>query len=431
VESPINQQENKYIEALVPRSLVGNCNQVLSAPVTAEGLCPVRIRVEYGRIVYLEGISHSSPSSLKLLLPRLAEPHAHLDKAFTWSEAPNLRGEYQTALAANLAEKKNRTFESVYFRAEKALLLALKNGLRAVRSHVDSCGQKSCQSWEALLRLKKRWRSLIELQLVALAPLESWGTEHGKLFARDVAKSGGLLGGVLVPPFDRKLSRALLLQILTLAEELGCGIDLHIDESHIEPAAGLKQLIQVLEQFDIHVPITCSHSSSMGLLPPSELRYLAERLAYYRVKVVVLPLTNFWLLGRGKRRTPVERPLAPILQLQQAGVIVGVGGDNVQDPWFPGGNFDPISLMSYAMPLAQLVPWQRIGLSPFTTAASALMDLSWDGTIQIDSPADFVLLEANSWSEALSTPPFRKVMVNGKWLDEKSIPLHKTTDNLT
>jgi len=66
--------------------------------------------------------------------------------------------------------------------------------------------------------------------------------------------------------------------------------------------------------------------------------------------------------------------------------------------------------------LAHLAPWQRLGLAPFTTAAARVMNLSWDGTLQPGSPANLLLLEAGSWSEALAAPPRRKVIIDGNWL---------------
>ena len=129
---------------------------------------------------------------------------------------------------------------------------------------------------------------------------------------------------------------------------------------------------------------------------------------------------------RQSRRISGKRPFAPIAELQQAGVTVAIGGDNVQDPWFPAGNFDPVSLMSITMSIAQLAPWQRLGLAPFTTSASALMELEWDGMIQIGGPADFVWLDASSWSEALATSPGRKVMAQGKWVDENMFVADKS-----
>ena len=109
------------------------------------------------------------------------------------------------------------------------------------------------------------------------------------------------------------------------------------------------------------------------------------------------------------------RPLAPVRQLQRAGVCVAIGGDNVADPWFPGGCFDPLALMAASLPLTQLAPWQRLGLAPFTTAAATLMDLEWDGLIAEEAPADLIVLEASGWHDALMRPPERRILISGRW----------------
>ena len=405
------------IEAWVPRGLVSAVADGAELRATVEGLCPLAVQWNDGQIFRLERIACHRPEPRHLLLPRLAEPHAHLDKAFSWKEFRNLDGTYDGALAANLAEHQSRDLQRVRQRAGRALERALGHGLRAVRSHVDSLGPAVEASWDALLELQHEWRGRIEIQLVALRPIEHWCTPEGLQLAARVAGSGGLLGGVLRPPCQGSVPRRVLEQFLRLADQLGCGVDLHIDEAQTDPAAGLKQLVKVLEQNRIGVPITCSHASSMSLLRAKPLRRLAEQLAHHHVGVVALPLTNGWLLGRQIGVTPVQRPIAPIRQLQSAGVTVAVGADNVQDPWFPAGDFDPLALMAMALTLTQLAPWQRLGLAPFTTAAARLMGLTWNGTLFPGAPADLILLEARSWTEALASPPRRRVLMDGGWLE--------------
>ena len=139
-------------------------------------------------------------------------------------------------------------------------------------------------------------------------------------------------------------------------------------------------------------------------------------MAEYKLNVVALPLTNSWLLGRKDRSTLIKRPLAPIFQLQKAGVVVSVGGDNVNDAWFPLSTFDPINLMAFSMPIAHLSPWDRLGLSPFFSSSAHLLKLEWDGILKNGSPADFVLLDSYSWANVLSITPKRRVVVNGKFL---------------
>jgi cytosine deaminase len=95
---------------------------------------------------------------------------------------------------------------------------------------------------------------------------------------------------------------------------------------------------------------------------------------------------------------------------------VAVGGDNVQDPWFPGGDFDPIDLLRFALPAAQLEPWRRNGLAPFTTAAARVLGLDWDGVLRPGAPADLVVLGASCWSDLLARPPQRRVLRSGRWL---------------
>ena len=375
----------------------------------------MRLRWRDGRLLMPQPLPDQQKPPCQLVLPRLVDAHVHLDKAFTWSAHPNLSGTYSGALAANLEEHQQRTEAAVLERAERALQLACSKGLRAVRSHIDSLGPGAEPSWQALLELRERWRDRLTLQLVALVPIDHWGTPAGETLARRVAAAGGLLGGVLVPPCRGSAVRQSLRRMLHLAHQLGCGIDLHIDEADRAPAAGLRQLLHVLERERPPLPITCSHASSLGLLPDRPLQQICRRMAASELRVAALPLTNGWLLARRPGCTPVVRPLAPIHQLQRAGVCVAVGGDNVADPWFPAGGFDPIALMASSLPLTQLAPWQRLGLAPFTTAAAALMDLAWDGVIREGAPADLMLLEAASWSEALMSPPARRILIAGHW----------------
>ena len=231
---------------------------------------------------------------------------------------------------------------------------------------------------------------------MALVPIDHWGTPAGETrpgaWRRPVACS--VVSGASLQDL-----RCVLLGMLLLAQQHACGIDLHIDEAD-RPRRGLRQLLHVLERERPRLTITCSHASSLGLLPDRPLQRICRRMAAFDLRVAALPLTNGWLLARRPGCTPVVRPLAPIHQLQRAGVCVAVGGDNVADPWFPAGGFDPIALMASSLPLTQLAPWQRLGLAPFTTAGAALMDLEWDGVIREGAPADLMLLEAASWSEA-------------------------------
>lgn len=408
----------------LPRSLLDPCQRDLPCG-DADGLVPVQLDLEADRIAAIRPLA--AGAGLPLALTPLLEPHAHLDKAFSWVQHPNRSGQMAGALNVNLQEGAQRTLEQVRGRAERALEQAWRYGQRAIRSHIDSGGAGAAPSWEALLECQQRWRGRVELQLVALVPISHWCTAEGQALAERVAAAGGLLGGVLGPPYPRaRRDRQALQGMLQLADALGCGIDLHVDESGEAPGLGVQLLLELLERRRPDVPITCSHASSVGLMPLAAQQRLADRLARLAVEVVALPTTNLWLLGRSGDNDLAQRPLAPVRHLQRAGVAVAIGGDNLQDPWDPGGDADPLELLRLASRVCHTPPWQRQGLTPFTTAPARMLGLDWDGIVRRGAPADLLITSATTWSELLARPPQRRVLRSGQWLPaaptEQSVP---------
>ena len=410
-----SQQGSGALEAWAPLGLLDFAPSTPLPDVEKQGLTPVRLVWDQGRLREPQPLSAEHVPPSRMVLPRLVDCHVHMDKTYTWQEHPNLSGSYGGALEANLREHSTRTLASVLERGEHAMERAFANGLRAMRSHVDSGGPGAEPSWDALLTLQQRWRSRIDLQLVALVPLAFWGSAEADVLARRVAASAGCLGGVLTPPCGSSVVTQQLEALLRLADRYGCGVDLHIDEADHGPAEGIVQLLKALRRVPVQVPVTCSHASSLSLLPAPRLMRLAERMAAAQINVIALPLTNAWLLARADHATPLQRPQAPIRQLQRCGVPVAVAGDNVADPWFPGGDFDPLALLAASMPLTQLLPWQRLGLAPFTTAPPAILQLEWDGVLRAGAPADLICMEGQGWSDLIRCAPQRQVLLDGHW----------------
>ena len=396
----------------------------------ADGLVSVVLEIAAGRILALHpapeppdasgsgrDAQEPNPPRPPLALTPLVEPHAHLDKAFSGARFANRAGTIEAAMVANQAETSCRTADDLEKRAERALLRAWRQGLRAIRSHVDCGGERGDLSLEVLDGLRRRWSDRLELQLVGLVPIHHWGTQQGLLQARWLAQRGGRLGGVIGTPFGiGSGDGSSVLETLRLADQLGCGVDLHLDEGLSHRGRGVRLVCAALERQRLQVPVVCSHACSMALLPPRACQRLVDRIARLALGVVALPSTNLWLLDRRAEATPTRRAQAPIRQLQNSGVVVAVGGDNVQDAWFPGGDFDPLEVLRFAVVASHLHPWSRQGLSPFRTAAAQLLQLDWDGILRPGSPADLVVLDAHNWCDLLARSPQRRVMRDGVWL---------------
>ena len=401
------------INVLVPRSLFVLKNQT-NIDVNSEGFAAIEISWQDGKVTNIKPINKNITKLKKILFPRFVEPHSHFDKSFTWLGYPNLKSNYENALSLNLEEHITRTSKKVIDRAEESLNLAIKNGYRAIRTHVDTYKKQDKNIWQELFKLREKYSSMIKLQFVALAPLDFWESENGEELASYLNHFGGILGSVVVPPFNKKQLLKLLSNLILLANKYNLEIDLHIDESSDNPGAGIKLLLKTIKKLKSKVPITCSHLSSISLLKISEIDYLSKQIAANNIKVIALPLTNFWLLNRKQNILPIMRPVAPIKQLQNSFVDVSVGTDNVQDPWFPFGNFDPFYLLSLAVPMLQINPWDRLTMAALLTAPSRLLNLRWDGIIKTGCPADFVVVDGKVWADVISGNTKKEVIINGE-----------------
>ena len=107
------------LRAWVPRGLVELASgQRPLQPPSADGLVAAEVSWRDGRLESIGPLPEGSSAPERMVLPRLVEPHAHLDKAFTWAQASNRSGTYSGALTANLAEHRSRTEAAVRDRAE-------------------------------------------------------------------------------------------------------------------------------------------------------------------------------------------------------------------------------------------------------------------------------------------------------------------------
>ena len=114
-----------------------------------------------------------------LLLPAMAEPHAHLDKALTADIVPNPSGELMGAISAwiEAAEKGMFTHENTVQRASKAMELLVTRGITAVRTHVNVTADIGISSVQALAEAKEIYADVLDVQVVALMNSPMTGPE--------------------------------------------------------------------------------------------------------------------------------------------------------------------------------------------------------------------------------------------------------------
>lgn len=342
-----------------------------------------------------------------LLLPAAAEPHAHLDKALLSNRVTNVSGDLNGAIEAIRSAYPSMTGHDIATRAFLAVSEAATKGFTAIRSHSDCGPTLGTRSVEALLALREQLRDVIDIQVVALAEpgiTGERGRANREILAEAMTAGADLLGGC--PSLDED-PRAAVNELLAIARERGCSIDLHIDESIDPTMLALRYLAGQVIKTEFTHRVTASHCVSLGMQDPAVAREVAAAVAAANISVVTLPQTNLYLQGR-ETRTNKPRGLTAIDDLLRAGVCVAGGGDNWRDPFNPMGRIDPFETASLLVSAGHLSP--DLAYACVSANARAVMGLP-EVRIEPGSPADLLAVRGSSLVEAVASASEDRVVI--------------------
>jgi cytosine/creatinine deaminase len=366
-----------------------------AAPAGGEG----REAVQPTEVVDLAGF---------VLLPAPAEPHAHLDKAFTADVVANPAGDLPGAIAAWVAHRPSLTVDDIAARARTAALASLAHGTTAIRTHVDVATDLGLRAVEALVRVREELAGLLDLQVVALMMCPTIGPEgadHRALLREALAAGADVAGGC---PLIETDGRAAVEVVLDIAGTAGRPVDLHVDEVLDVEKLDIEHLAALVSSTGFDLGATASHCVSLGLQDVDAQRRIADAVAASGVGVVALPITNLFLQARGVAASP-PRALTAVGALTAAGVTVAAGGDNVRDPFNPLGRSDQLETAALMVAVAHRSPADAY--ASVSGAARAVMGLP-PVDVAPGSPAELVAVRAGSLVEAVGAASPERVVVH-------------------
>lgn len=346
-----------------------------------------------------------------LLTCSLAEPHAHLDKAFLAERIHNPTGDLMGAIMAMETSRDQITVADTIERAERAVRLMASNGVTAIRTHADVTEWNNLDAVEALVEVRNRTRSLVDLQICALLgwPLSGEAGKENRNRARRAVEMGAdILGGCPHLDVDPEGANIALIE---LAGELNCDLDLHTDEHTDSNRLSLEDLANRVISTGLKQAVVASHCVSLGMQSETVQKRVSERVAEAKISVIALPHTNLFLQGRDFT-TATPRGLTAVSNLRKAGVKVAFGADNLQDPFNPIGRGDPLESAGLAILTSHLLP--NDAFDSVSTVARQVMGLATAGP-HVGATANLMLTQAGSTREAIAnTPPRNLVLYKGQ-----------------
>ena len=352
-------------DVLVPKALLRSPETFGGMPI---GDClrgaPV---VHNGRLIAL---GQATRGVTGVVMPPLAEAHCHLDKCHTIERLGTVGGDLLQAIAAQLKDKENWSDTDIWDRAARGLSEARAAGCTALRTHID---------WGDDPQMPNAWRLITDLasniditmQCAALTGIDQMADgAFAQAVASQVARDKGVLGSFIL---GHEHTQEGLGRCFAMADRFGLALDFHVDEG-LGSFNGLEAIADAARVSRFEGPILCGHAVSLMNRAPEDFKRIADKLAAANISICALPTTNLYLQGR-TGGTPDRRGITRLRELQEAGVRIVIGSDNVGDAFCPTGAHDPMQALYIGSLSGHLDPPMGRWLTTITTNARAAMGL--------------------------------------------------------
>ena len=338
------------------------------------------------------------------MLPPFVDPHVHLDATLTagqpeWNES----GTLFDGIRIWGERKQTLSHEDVKKRAIQALKIQAAHGLQFVRSHVDVT-DPDLVALKALLEVREEVKPWMTLQLVAFPQEGILSFPNGKELMTQAAEMGvDALGAIPHFEFTREYSVDSLHFVFDLAKKYHLLVDAHTDEIDDPASRSLETLAMLALETGLKERVTASHTTAMGSYNDAYVSKLMRLLKMADINFVANPLINMYLGGRFDTY-PKRRGLTRVKELDQEGLNVAFGEDDIQDPWYPMGNGNMMDVLHMGLHATQIMGYTEIMNSYrfITKQGARTMQVMDNYGIAVGKPANFLIFNADNWYNTLN-----------------------------
>ncbi|MFC4775796.1 amidohydrolase family protein [Paenibacillus sp. GCM10023252] len=343
-----------------------------------------------------------------LLLPGFVEPHIHLDKAELLGRMPSDAGSLQEAIRMTAEMKRGFTREDIRQRSLSVLNRAIRSGVTHMRCHAEVDPILGLTAVEAALELKEQVRELLDLQVVVF-PQEGIMASPGtaELMEEALRMGGDVVGGI---PYQDGDAAAHIEHVFSLAQRYGKPLDFHVDFSDHPEQLDILTIADRTIAAGMEGRVAAGHVTSLGSVPLEAAARAASLISRAGISVMCLPQTDLYLGGRGDKEHP-RRGLTPVKLLQEHGVNVVIGVNNVRNPFTPFGTADPLEagwLLASTAYMGSDEDARRV-LHMLTHGAAQAIGAEEYG-VRLGANADLVLLPSRDERSALLDRPARRAV---------------------
>jgi cytosine/creatinine deaminase len=361
-----------------------------------------------------------------LVLSGLVDPHLHLDKALTGLALPaRARGTFEESIELTLDARRRYTSHDLLERGAQVLEQAIMHGTTALRAFADVGTVGGLKPAQAVLELRDRFRSLLEIQVVAF-PQEGLLRDPG---AADLLVEAMTIGCDVVGAFpwfelSDRYAKDHLRQVFDIANRFDADVHAFVDDEPVAPhTRNLEQLALATIEAGWQGRVVASHACGLA----SYDDHSADRVIRLvrAAGISVCANSHVSLVSKCEHaREPIPRGITRVRELIAHGVNVTCGQDDVADPYYPFGRADMLEVAAYLAHTAHLYRPEQTALviDAITINAARAMRLKRYG-LHRGAVADLVIFEeGQTATDLLRLQPARRwVVKSGRVVAETQV----------
>ncbi|CDM68230.1 Cytosine deaminase [Clostridium bornimense] len=373
-----------------------------------EGL--VDIRIEDGKFTEISTKSLSIKENEEVIEGNgllasapFIEPHIHLDTTLTAGEPKwNKSGTLFEGIERWSERKELLTLDDVKKRAKKAIEWQVANGIQYIRTHVDVTDE-NLTALKAMIEVREEMKDYVTLQIVAFPQEGILSYPDGLNLLEEALKLGAdVIGAIPHFEFTREYGVESINKMFELALKYNVLVDVHCDEIDDEQSRFLETVATRALETGLKNKVTASHTTAMHSYNNAYTYKLFRLLKMSEINFVSNPLVNTHLQGRFDSY-PKRRGITRVKELNEAGINVCFGHDDIFDPWYPMGTGNMLEVVHFGLHVCQMMGYDDINesLKLISSNSARTLNIENEYGIEVGNDGNLILLNADSGYDAV------------------------------
>ena len=275
-----------------------------------------------------------------LVSTSFVDGHMHLCKVYTYRSFGDATiGEYGTGtmggamtgieLASKIKEKYHESW--IYDNAKAAALNAIKHGVLHIQAFVDTDTKARLEGIKGVMRVRDELKDVIKIEVVAFPQdglLRDPGAEE---YVQEAMKLGAdVVGGIPWIEYTDAQSQEHVTRMAKLAQKHGTRLAMLNDDAGDANLRTSEMLAVAALEYGLEGKVTSCHARAMALYPEPTFRRLAALAEQAQMGFITDPHTG-----------PLH---LRALELFDMGQAVGIGHDDIEDPYYPWGRYNMLEI---------------------------------------------------------------------------------------